>query len=47
MGVEQNLRYRAYTFLTEDAARVRVFFGCPIDEHKKFLLQMMCGPLDP
>ncbi|KAE8076984.1 hypothetical protein FH972_015598 [Carpinus fangiana] len=47
MGVEQNLRYRAYTFLTEDAARVRAFFGCPIDERKKFLLQMMCCPLDP
>ncbi|XP_030922744.1 uncharacterized protein LOC115949604 [Quercus lobata] len=46
MGCDKNLRYKAYTFLTQDAARVRAFFGCPTDERKDFLLQMMFSPQD-
>ena len=47
MGCDKNLRYKAYTFLTQDAARVRAFFGCPTNERKDFLLQMMFSPQDP
>ncbi|GMY27510.1 hypothetical protein FCV25MIE_22752 [Fagus crenata] len=47
MGVGKKLRYKAYTFLTEDAARVRAFFGCPIDERRNFLLHLMYSPQDP
>ncbi|XP_062108432.1 uncharacterized protein LOC133819247 [Humulus lupulus] len=44
LGVDKRLRYRAYTFLTQNASRVRAFFGCPVEERKKFLLQLMHGP---
>ncbi|KAL5557710.1 hypothetical protein UlMin_033921 [Ulmus minor] len=44
--VDSQLRYRAYTFLIANAGRVRAFFGCPREERKEFLLQMMYSPLD-
>lgn len=46
IGVERQLRFRAYTFLIANAGRVRAFFGCPIEERKEFLLQMMYSPQD-
>ncbi|KAF4365372.1 hypothetical protein F8388_012523 [Cannabis sativa] len=46
IGVDLQLRFRAYTFLIANAARVRAFFGCPVDERKDFLLQMMYSPQD-
>ncbi|KAJ9182062.1 hypothetical protein P3X46_006095 [Hevea brasiliensis] len=46
IGVERHLRYTAYTFLTQDPARVRAFFGFPVNERKDFLLQMMYDPRD-
>ncbi|PON80153.1 hypothetical protein PanWU01x14_006030 [Parasponia andersonii] len=44
LGVDKRLRYRGYTFLTQNASRVRAFFGCPVEERKNFLLQLMYGP---
>ncbi|EXB55017.1 hypothetical protein L484_007348 [Morus notabilis] len=44
IGVDERLRYKAYTFLTQDATRVRAFFGCPVEERKNFVLQLMYGP---
>ena len=44
LGVDKRLKYRAYTFLTQNALRVRAFFGCPVEERKNFLLQLMHGP---
>lgn len=46
IGVDSQIRYRAYTFLISNAGRVRAFFGCPTDERKEFLLQMMYSPQD-
>ena len=46
IGVDPLLRFRAYTFLIANAGRVRAFFGCPVDERKEFLLQMMYSPQD-
>lgn len=46
IGVEKQLRFRAYTFLIANARRVRAFFGCPVGERKEFLLQMMYSPQD-
>ena len=47
IGIEKHLIYSAYSFLVEDPARVRVFFGFPVEERKDFLIQMMYGPEDP
>ncbi|KDP40120.1 hypothetical protein JCGZ_02118 [Jatropha curcas] len=47
IGVEKNVRFAAYTFLTKDPTKVRAFFGYPVDERKEFLIQMMYGPEDP
>uniref|UniRef100_A0A2P2MZ03 Uncharacterized protein MANES_03G183000 n=1 Tax=Rhizophora mucronata TaxID=61149 RepID=A0A2P2MZ03_RHIMU len=47
IGIEQHLRYKAYSFLTSDPARVRALLGCPVDERKDLLRQMMYGPEDP
>ena len=44
LGVDKMIRYRAYTFLTENTSRVRAFFGCPVEDRKNFLLQLMYGP---
>ncbi|KAF4378859.1 hypothetical protein G4B88_008329 [Cannabis sativa] len=44
LGVDKRLRYKAYTFLTQNASKVRAFFGCPVEERKNFLLQLMHGP---
>ena len=44
LGVNDKLRYRAYTFLTQNPSRARAFFGCPVEERLNFLMQMMCGP---
>lgn len=44
IGIDERLRYKAYNFLTQDATRVRALFGCPIEERKNFLLQLMYGP---
>ncbi|KAJ7957978.1 Myb/SANT-like domain containing protein [Quillaja saponaria] len=46
IGLDVQLRYRAYTFLIANAGRVRAFFGCPAQERKDFLLQMMTSPQD-
>ncbi|KAF3973801.1 hypothetical protein CMV_002799 [Castanea mollissima] len=32
IGVDVQLRYKAYTFLVANAGRVRAFFGCPAEE---------------
>ncbi|PON90474.1 Myb/SANT-like domain containing protein, partial [Trema orientale] len=34
IGIDFQLRFRAYTFLIANAGRVRAFFGCPVDERK-------------
>lgn len=44
IGVDVQLRYRAYTFLIANPGRVRAFFGCPAAERKEYLLQMMYIP---
>lgn len=44
IGVDVQLRYKAYTFLIANAGRVRAFFGCPAEERKEFLLQLMYSP---
>lgn len=41
VGVEIQLHYRAYIFLIENAGRVRPLFGCPAEERKEFLLQIL------
>ncbi|EEF52875.1 uncharacterized protein At2g29880 [Ricinus communis] len=46
IGVERHMRYKAYTFLIANAGRARAFFGCPSEERKEFLLQMMYSPED-
>lgn len=46
IGIDLQLRFRAYTFLIANAGRVRAFFGCPVEERKEFLLQMMYSPQD-
>uniref|UniRef100_A0A2P2IPS4 Myb/SANT-like domain-containing protein n=2 Tax=Rhizophora mucronata TaxID=61149 RepID=A0A2P2IPS4_RHIMU len=43
IGVESNLKYKAYTFLISNASKVRAFFGCPAEERKEFLMQLMFG----
>lgn len=47
IGVEKHLVYGAYSFLIEDHARVRVFFGFPVEEREDILTQMMYEPEDP
>ena len=44
IGFEKKTLYSAYIYLMEDDARVRAFFGCPAEERKNFLLQMMHAP---
>ncbi|WRX31061.1 Myb/SANT-like domain - like 10 [Theobroma cacao] len=41
IGVDTQLRHKAYTFLIANAARVRALFGCPAEERKEYLSQMM------
>ncbi|GAV88141.1 Myb_DNA-bind_3 domain-containing protein [Cephalotus follicularis] len=46
VGIDAPFRYRAYTFLVASACRVRAFFGCPAEERKEFLMQMIYEPAD-
>ncbi|EOY15291.1 Uncharacterized protein TCM_034405 [Theobroma cacao] len=46
IGVDTQLRHKAYTFLIANAARVRALFGCPAEERKEYLSQMMYSSED-
>ncbi|XWS14366.1 hypothetical protein CRYUN_Cryun35bG0003100 [Craigia yunnanensis] len=46
IGIDTQLRYKAYTFLIANTGRVRALFGCPAEERKEFLLQMMYSSED-
>ncbi|XP_022769393.1 uncharacterized protein LOC111312916 isoform X2 [Durio zibethinus] len=46
IGIDTQLRYKAYAFLIANAGRVRALFGCPAEERKEFLLQMMYSSED-
>ncbi|KAH7862359.1 hypothetical protein Vadar_003688 [Vaccinium darrowii] len=45
-GVEEDLQFLAYNFITSNPGLVRAFFGCPSDRRKAWLLQKMQASSD-
>ncbi|KAH7844679.1 hypothetical protein Vadar_030561 [Vaccinium darrowii] len=44
IGVEEDLLFRAYNFITSNTGLVRAFFGCPTHRRKAWLTEKMRGP---